>query len=71
MKSIFGMEQPGNINQALVNTPSVNQGATDVAGLTTEAQQEAFRNYQQKVASQNALMSSIMGSGTKILTAPL
>jgi len=71
MKSIFGMEQPGNINQALVNTPSVNQGATDVAGLATEAQQEAFRNYQQKVASQNALMSSIMGSGTKILTAPL
>lgn len=58
---MLGLSQPGSVNQNLINTPQGNVGAVDVAGLTTSAQEQAFRNYQMKVASQNALMSGIMG----------
>jgi len=68
---MLGLSQPGNIAQNLVNTPQANQTATDVAGLATTAQEQAFKNYQQKVASQNAMMDAIMKGGIGLASLPM
>lgn len=68
---MMGLSQPGNINQNLVNTPQANPGATDVAGLTSTAQQQAFQNYQMQVASQNALLGGGLGLTSNILKLPM
>lgn len=55
--------QPGSITGNMTQTPGLNIGSPDFAGLSTEAQQEQFRNYQQRVQAQNNLMGGIFGIG--------
>ena len=58
--TLMGMSHP-EAGLGYVNTPGMNVNPTDVAGIYETAQQQAFKNYQQKVASQNALMNGLLG----------
>jgi len=71
ISKLMSLSQPGNINQNLVNTPSANVGATDVASLATSAQEQAFKNYQQANADKNAQMGMWTSLVPKILSIPL
>ncbi len=71
MQKIMSLSQPGSLPSQFVNTPSTTQNPTDVASLTTSAQEQAFKNYQMQVADQNSKMGMYTGLVPKILSIPL
>jgi len=60
---------PGDLS--FDSTPTANVGAADYQGAALAAQEQAFKNYQEKVKAQNAMMSGIfntVGSVAKLPT---
>jgi hypothetical protein len=67
---MLGLSQPAQLPGQLVNTPGANIGGTDVSSIAQASQNEAFKNYQQQVASQNANMGMGAGLVSNILKLP-
>ena len=68
---MLGLSQPGNISQNLFNTPGANVGSADYLGTASAAQDQAFKNYQMKVADQNAWMGMLTGTAGSLFNLPV
>lgn len=68
---MLGVSGPANLKDSFINGPQTNVGAADVEGLSKASQEQAFKNYQQKVAQQNAQMGMITGGITGIMGLPV
>lgn len=62
---------PSDLKGTYVQTPNANIGAADYGQYAETAQNQAFKNYQQKVASQNAQMQMMVGLGMGAMGMPV
>lgn len=64
----YGMQ---SIRPNLVNTPGVNVGNVDVAGLANQAKGQEWQGYNAQMQQQNAMLGGLAGIGGSILAAPM
>lgn len=61
----------GTMNPNLVNSPGINVGNTDIAGLAGQAKGQEWQGYNAQMAQKNAMMGGLAGIGGTLLGMPM